>query len=173
MPELEWPEHDVESIVETYQNHFRVIYGAGEYDDGMFKVKCRFKTEDGDAVEDNSIVVPALYGFHLERLCYLNRLYTLSWGFVIKTFFYDGKFEGSYADAADAMGRLWMYHHNALQKVTREVEVLKEEIDNPNVRIRALNEWVIREQYNLQLAEEDELVEYLDKDILKDPADFG
>lgn len=170
---LSWPEDDAKSLVEAYAKRSKVVYGAGQYTDGMFTVKGRWLTNEGHIHERDVATVPTFYGFHLEHLCYLNRCYTLAWGFVIETFYDDGLFDAAFADAAGTVGRLWMYHYNALHIVIRQVATLKGNISRPDVRISALDEWVIRERYRLALAEEDELAEYLDKDILKDAADLG
>jgi hypothetical protein len=132
-----------------------------------------------DTLKDAVLAVPAEYGTYLERLCYSCRYSSLCWAW------YRNKYREKIEDTPDSpftsldldMGRTWKYHHDALVAVIIAVEQLG---DSPSqgARIRALDEWVIRERYNLRLEskadiEERRLSGHFSEDVIANAPEFG
>jgi hypothetical protein len=156
-----------------------MVYGAGRYEGQLFILSTRHAGRNGKPVVANSFLeVPAFYGFHLEHLCYLHRYYGLAWQTVIDKCYDKGEWMDGYQIPAEAMGRTWRYHELAIHAVVSEVERRRDEVHLPEYRLRTLDEWVIREQYDLVYAEEAALKKaweggLFQKDILHDAEDFG
>jgi len=175
---LSWPEDGLDDIVDAFENDLNVIYGAGSYINGMFVVKSRYHNKGKTEVDDSTITVPAFYGFHLEHLCYQLRCYQISWPWAIENFFKDHKVLPSYRSSAEAIGKTWLYHRNALKAVMREISDLGDKIHAPQARIKSLDEWVIRQRFELAFAEDHELEEARQKgrfamDIFQNASDLG
>jgi len=176
---LSWPEDDLDDIVEAFENNLKVVYGAGTYINGTFVIKSRYLNKGKTEVDDHAIMVPAFYGFHLEHLCYQLRCYQISWPWAIENFFKDdNKVLPFYRSSAEAIGKTWLYHRNAFKAVMREICDLGDKIHAPQARIKSLDEWVIRQRFELAFAEDDELEEARQKgrfamDIFHNASDLG
>lgn len=175
---LKWPEYSLKTLKEDFSTS-SIVYGAGRHVEGQYILSSRNK--DSTTVDSACLVVPSYYGKYLEWLCYTCRYITFCWGWLIAIAFDEENddFKTEYRTLAETVGAMWKYHQDALDAVIREVSETGSEIFTPGIRIRSLDEWVIRQHYNLAIPEGPELNQGLEqgyflKDIIgDDAADVG
>jgi hypothetical protein len=172
--ELSWPRDEHVDIEAAIRQQPHCAYGDGRHDGEMYVISKReFGPGSRSEVQTPFLKVRGHYSDSLDQLCYTILYHRNTWN-AVEELRREPLAGSNYEEISRITAATLKYHMDALERVVTEVRAHRK---SP-IKIRALDEWLIRRKFLLESASMEKLTEaekngLFSKDLRHDPEHFS